>query len=209
MVIETTTFQSDDYGWFHPEPTLAALLPERMRFPNNKPKEDPGALWSLQASLLAFAEDQLGPRDSTKKIYQPQFTDQGPMLRNTPKLDGAYAELSRGAENFWSTALFELAHETVHLLDPSVGNTNYFEEGIAVRFSLWLAPNHSAHVRESNSAYFDALRMVEQISESPIETAKLARERFGALNKVSGANLNELCPNADPDLLVKLVQEFI
>lgn len=172
------------------------------------PREDPVALWALQVELLSLAEDVLGPRDESKKIYQPQFTDNGPMLRNTPELDGAYAELSRSAENYWPTTLFELAHETVHLLNPTVGCTNYFEEGVAVHFSLNFSPEHNEHVRNSISAYCEALELVEQVSEFPLETARLAREQFGALSKVSAANLEELCPFTEKELVIRLAAEF-
>ncbi len=62
------------------------------------PREDPSGLWSMQVHLLKLAEDILGPRDASKTIYQPVFADDGPYIRNTPNLDGAFAELSRNAE---------------------------------------------------------------------------------------------------------------
>ncbi len=179
-----------------------------MIFPTKQPKEADCALWTLQLELLAKAEEQLGPRDPTKKIYQPQFTDNGPMLRNTPGLDGAYTELSHAAENFWATAVFEMAHETVHLLNPTVGNTNYFEEGIAVYFSLTLAPDYNEYIRNSNSAYCEALSLVEELSEGPLETGSQVRERFGSLSNVSAANLEDLCPSAERELVIRLVREF-
>ena len=86
------------------------------------PREDPSALWSVQLQLLSLAEDTLGPRDISKVIYQPIFTDHDPNIRNTPNLDGAFAELSRNAEGYWPTVAKELAHETVHLLNPKPGN---------------------------------------------------------------------------------------
>ena len=85
------------------------------------PGQDPSALWSMQLQLLRLAEDTLGPRDASKVIYQPIFVEDGPHIRNTPNLDGAFAELSRNAEGYWPTVVKELAHETVHLLNPRPG----------------------------------------------------------------------------------------
>ena len=181
---------------------------QHLPLPDTKPRDDPVALWSLQVNLLAAAEKALGPRDKSKKIYQPQFTDNGPMLRNTSELDGVYTELSRGAEGNWFTTAFEMAHETVHLLNPTIGGTNYFEEGIAVHFSLTLAPEYNNYIRCSNSDYCEALNLVEEFSKSPMEMGRLARERFGALSKVSTAKLEELCPTAERELLVRLAEEF-
>ena len=41
---------------------------------------------------LSIAEAALGARDTTTKMYQPSFTYDGPHIRNTPELDGAFAE---------------------------------------------------------------------------------------------------------------------
>ena len=65
-----------------------------MQFPATNPIDDPTALWAVQLELLGHAETLLGPRDQSKKVYQPLFTDHGPNLRNTPDLDGAFVELS-------------------------------------------------------------------------------------------------------------------
>ena len=112
-----------------------------MQFPTTNPVDDPLALWALQLELLGQAETLLGPKDQSKKVYQPQFTDHGPNLRNTPNRDGAFVELSRAAETDWAEAVFEMAHETVHLLNPVAGYTNNLEEGVAVAFSLHVQPS--------------------------------------------------------------------
>ena len=57
-------------------------------------------------------------------------------------LDGAFAELSRASECYWPTVVFEMAHETVHLLNPVPGNANNLEEGVAVAFSLRVQPSY-------------------------------------------------------------------
>lgn len=179
-----------------------------MFFPRTKPAETPAALWQLQVELLANAEGTFGLRDRSKEVCQPQFTDQGPMLRNTAQQDGAYAELSHAAGNHWPTAVFELAHETVHLLNPTVGCTNYFEEGIAVHFSLLMAPEFNEYFRNSHSPYCEALNLVEEVSCAPLETGREARERFGALSAISEAQLAEICPDAREGLLAKLASDF-
>ena len=90
-----------------------------MRLPATQPVNDPAGLWSLQLEILAMAESLLGPRESSKKIYQPQFTDNGPQLRNTPDLGGAYVELSRNGQRYWPTVVFEMSHETSALYNQA------------------------------------------------------------------------------------------
>ena len=60
-----------------------------MQLPQTRPKDDPVALWALQLDLLSIAKAALGARDTSKKIYQPNFADDGPHIRNTPELNGA------------------------------------------------------------------------------------------------------------------------
>ena len=74
-----------------------------MRLPETKAQDDRSGLWSLQLELLSMAESVLGPRDILKKIYQPKFTDEGPQLRNTPHLDGAFADLASAIGLLWFT----------------------------------------------------------------------------------------------------------
>ena len=117
-----------------------------MQLPGTNPKDDPKALWSLQLELLALAEFHLGPRDASKKIYPPQFGADYPQVRLTPNEDGAFAKLSRNGEQYWPTAVYELAHETTHLLNPvKLGEASNLEEGVAVAFSI--KAQHSYGIR--------------------------------------------------------------
>ena len=89
-----------------------------MLLPQTSPRDDPATLWALQKNLLSIAKATLGVRDTSKKIYQSVFTDDGPHIRDTPELDGAFAELSRNGECYWPTVIYEMAHETVHPSQP-------------------------------------------------------------------------------------------
>ena len=180
-----------------------------MRLPETKPQDDRSGLWSLQLELLSMAESVLGPRDILKKIYQPKFTDEGPQLRNTPNLDGAFVELSRFGECYWPTVVYEMAHETVHLLDPIPGNTNNLEEGVAVAFSLDVQPSYGVSMRPSEPSYHYALQLVWMLPGGPLEAANRVRRRYGALGSVTAQILEELFPNIDRAILSKLAEKFV
>ena len=156
-----------------------------------------------------MAESLLGPRDVSKKVCQPQFTDNGPRLRNTPNLDGAFAELSRAGECYWPTVVFEMAHETVHLLNPIPGNTNNLEEGVAVKFSLYVQPSYGIRIWPRTTSYLYALQLVDMLPGGPLEAAKQLRYRVGALSNVTEQHLGELFPNVDRVILNKLTEPFI
>ena len=180
-----------------------------MQLPQTRPQDDPAVLWALQVELLSVAESLLGPRDVSKKICQPQFTDDGPQLRNTPNLDGAFVELSRGGEGYWPTVVFEMAHETVHLLNPIAGNTNNLEEGVAVKFSLYVQPSYGILIWPRTTSYLYALQLVGMLPGGPLEATKHLRDRVGALSDVTELHLGELFPNVDRVILNKLAERFI
>ena len=173
------------------------------------PKDDAVSLWTLQCALMSLAEDTLGPRDSSKKIYQPIFADDGPYIRNTPNLDGAFAELSRNAETYWPTAVYELAHETVHLLNPKPGVGNWLEEGIAVTFSVHAQLCFRLNTQFPNTqSYRHALNLVSGLPDSPLVAGRNIRDACGSLDSVTPSILGTLFPSVDPQLLTQLCEPF-
>lgn len=179
-----------------------------IQLPETKPLDDPEAMWALQVHLLSTAESILGRRDLSKKIYQPQFSADGPRIRNTPKLDGAFTELSRAGECYWPAVVFEMAHETVHLLDPVPGDTNNFEEGVAVAFSLHVQPSFGVCIQPSMPSYLSAFQLVCTLPGGPLRAARRARDRFGALNAITIQDLQGLFPSVGEEVLRKLAERF-
>ena len=170
-----------------------------MQLPQASPKDDPVALWALQLDLLSNAEAALGARDTSKKICQPKFADDGPHIRNTPNLDGAFAELSRNSECYWPTAINELAHETVHLLDPALGIGNYLCEGVAVAFSVYAQTIRGLQPQPIGlPSYRHALELASQLPNGPLEAARQVRASVGALRQVTTRHLEDLFPGRGP-----------
>lgn len=179
------------------------------RFPDTYPGDDPSALWTLQHELLSLAESVFGPRDTSKTIFQPQFDDYGPHIRNTPTLDGAFVELSRHAEHYWPTAVYEMAHETVHLLDPVPGNTNNLEEGVAVAFSLWVQPIYGFHMETKTESYLYALELVRMLHSDPLEAGGRVRNNVGALSGCDERDLAALFPGVQRSVMTEIASDFI
>ncbi len=125
-------------------------------------------------------------------------------------MDAAWAELSRNGERYWPTVVFEMAHETVHLLNPIPGNTNYLEEGVAVTFSLsaQLLYGINVSVPSSEKLYLLALELVAMLPGDPLEAGRRVRERVGALGAARVQDLEQLFPGVEVSLLGKLVEEF-
>lgn len=177
-----------------------------MIFSNARPDLSPIVLWQLQNELLHLAENLLGPRDHRKIIYQPAFLSGGPYLWNSTNRDGAAAVLSMNAAGFWPAAVYEMAHETVHLLNPIDGYTNWLEEGVAVAFSLH-ALEHYAMDKYSPTlqAYTDALELVMELPGRPFAVPRAARSIAGALSAVTVESLHAAAPDHANEKLDRLV----
>jgi len=181
-----------------------------MQFPVARPDAEPSFLWWLQNDLLSVAESNLGLRDQSKKIYQPAFDIHGPRLINTPTFDGAFAQLSPNAAGYWPTAVYELAHETVHLLNPTAANTNWLEEGIAVAFSVFALDHYNLSAqRPTSGSYVEALVLVQDLPDGPFPTARRVREVAGALNAVSYEQLTDIVPWHDQSKLRQLATRCV
>ena len=172
------------------------------------PKDTKVAVWALQNFLLGEAEKLLGQKDIDKQIFQPVFEDRGPFIRNRVQNDGAWAVLSHNAGGYWPTTLYELAHETIHLLNPVVGHTNYLEEGIAVAFSIDMSKNETTHPMSPNDKYYQrALELVQLLPNGTYESAKRIRNEFGSLGNVSVAGLKKLFPTLEVEVIEELCSE--
>jgi hypothetical protein len=158
-----------------------------MLFPTTRPDDaaSASALWSIQMDLLSRAEAVFGRRDTTKKIFQPVFEDTNPHLINTPTFDGAFVALSRNAAGHWPTTIYEMAHETTHLLDPIAGRAKWIEEGAAVAFSIFISRTLTDHPMApvGTSVYSEALSLVERlpVDDFPHPTCSHTRSRQRSL----------------------------
>ena len=176
-----------------------------IHFPTSSPDASPVDLWRVQNEILAVAESLLGPRDCSKHICQPVFKDDGPYLINTK--DGACAALSNNAAGYWPTAVYELAHETVHLLNPVEGTTNWLEEGVAVAFSVHVSNTMTPHkmAPADGSSYDKALKLVHHLAEPCFDAATRIRQKSGSLSGATEETLHTLFPTVEEDVIQRLV----
>jgi hypothetical protein len=180
-------------------------------FSKELPEKSGVAVWQLQIFLLQEAEKIFGIRDTEKIVYQPTFSNndkEGPMIMNKHNSDGAWAQLSVNSKAYWPCTLYELAHETVHLLNPVLGNTNYLEEGVAVAFSIEMSESETNHpMTTEDPIYLEAYRLVKLLPNNMYESVKMIRDKCGSLGEASAADLIELFPGLDPQIIKQLCTE--
>ena len=176
---------------------------------STSPIDDPAVLWALQLELLAIAEALFGPRDASFQLYQPQFFVEGPNVRFSVDQEGVWAELSYNGRKYWPAVVYEMAHETVHLLDPVVGNANNLEEGVAVAFSLHAQTLYGVDVQvPSIPSYVYALKLVDKLPGDILSDVALIRRELGPLSHVTLDGLRGLFPNLDAHLANELTHKF-
>lgn len=177
-------------------------------FSNKFPEDDGVALWALQCFLKNQCEVRLGKVSEDKKIYQPIFNGDRPHIVNTASCDGAFAALSENSRRYWPTALYELAHETVHLLDPIAGYTNYLEEGLAVHFSVEMSKLFTQHQQQPNCRFYNqAWQLVNQLPDDIYQSGAKIRENFGSLSKATSAGIKNLFPSLSEHVAKELCRE--
>lgn len=86
--------------------------------------------------MLRTAEERFGVRDKDYSVLGIEFGESGPFIWYPGNCKNIAIQLSIGSMASERCALYELAHECIHLLTPTgKGTANYLEEGLAVYFS--------------------------------------------------------------------------
>lgn len=176
-------------------------------------QNDGSALWALQCFLRSPCESVFGLKAHDKEIYQPKFNpcDVSPD-RDRPHIlvfpEGAQAVLSNSARTYWPTTLYELAHETVHLLNPITGDASYLEEGMAVYFSVQMSQLHTEHAMSPTCPfYIRAQQLVQQLPYGVYESGRIIREQCGSFDAATSDSLLSLFPQLDREVADALCRE--
>ncbi|EHK9050398.1 hypothetical protein RH728_004173 [Vibrio vulnificus] len=181
------------------------------KFSDLEPINSPSAMWALQQFMVLEVERRLGHRDAQKTICQPTFHDDPkakPCIVNRFSLDGAWACLSVGSKTNWECAYFEIAHETVHLLNPVVGNTNYLEEGVAVVFAEKMQQLQGIALTNIECPFYKRAKLlVEQLPGGVFEAATKIREICGSLGVAKSSDLTSLFPTLNQSVADELCME--
>jgi hypothetical protein len=93
-------------------------------------------LASPTGEIIQLLEDRYGPRDRSFTLLGIEFCGPRPQTWFPNNCQHVVIQLSESAMNDEVRALYQLAHECVHLLDPVVfAQASVFEEGVATLFS--------------------------------------------------------------------------
>lgn len=181
-----------------------------MNFSKSQPVNDEPRLWKLQGYFLIEAERLLGPRDKSKKIYQPSWDLDGPHVRYTTNKDGAFAELGFNAKTNWEMVVYQLAHETIHLLDQHGGKqTHLLEEGAAVRFSLDMMKKYGFDTTGLPvlDSYKTALKLFDLLGNEPYSILKELRAECGNFIAIDATAIKAKCPGVSEKSISEMLSK--
>jgi hypothetical protein len=192
-------------------------------FENNRIKTDSLDEW-LELFLVE-AETLFGPRlfptmQQPTKIF---FEGNRPgMVFGEKDEDGKFKQflikLSNNARTDLQRALYELSHESVHLLSPVPWEDTMLEEGIACWYEEHWArkcPNsfpawaqNVTHYGFQHKKYSEAKRLVTELLELDKTCIRRMREIEPQLGKITASLILQTVPNADPGAAKALVKKW-
>jgi hypothetical protein len=136
-------------------------------------------------SMISEVEELFGPRNHDYTILGVEFSGTIPGIWFPRDCKHIAIQLGKPAMMDFNKAHFQLAHETVHLLDPVVGGTqNVLEEGLATFYQLRyihrLDPNYFTGDAKYDAACMFALRLMAE-SPNAIKTLRAQGQTISAL----------------------------
>jgi hypothetical protein len=168
--------------------------------------------------FLEEAEAQFGSRDRSFTILGIEFND-GPNRLVYPNThhDQIVIQLSIEARYHRDQALFQLAHETVHVLAPvDVGTATVLEEGLATYFSLTApqfadptyAQRGEATLTNKFQAYRDALEDVRALLSVDRKIIGHVRRANRLFASITAKRLREAAPHCSAEVTGRLTRTF-
>jgi hypothetical protein len=171
------------------------------------PADDMSALYALRDHLLEMVQTEMGARNTDYWIGPTIFEADGPRIY-FPESMTVGIQLSEGARAYWPTAVFETAHEVVHMLNPVKHPTTWFEEAVATDCGLRCALSLSGIAIPTPGNWRIAVDVLRRAFPDTVGTARAVREQFGAFSMVTAHGLSSRYPDRDPRDLQVLAQEF-
>jgi len=182
-----------------------------------------GHSWTLTTRLGKFlqkAEKEYGVRDKSWTILGVEFSAEGqptvwyPFSHDNTKFIAI--QLTRRAANNKKRALFQLAHETIHLLSPAGPNqqSSVLEEGLATYFSIHALADTGVKIKAQyigSKPYAQSYILVSKLYELHSDTStriKGLRAKGRTLSNINKDELMQSFPNIDAKLAGLLTQRF-
>ncbi|MEH2289305.1 hypothetical protein [Nostoc sp.] len=188
-----------------------ATVQDSLVIANPLPSGD-GYTWTLASRLgeiISDIEAQFGKRDRSWTILGIEFCDSGPKTWFPGDCGHIVIQLGSSAKEDPVQALFQLAHESVHLLDPVVSSFGtVLEEGLATYFSLQYIEQFHSNYTTSDMNYATAARLTAHLLDINPMAIKELRSRGIKIAQITASQLLAVCPKLPKSIALALVTPF-
>jgi hypothetical protein len=154
--------------------------------------------WTLVSQLgvmLREVENLLGPRNREYSILGIEFSGTVPQIWFPGNCKHIAIQLGEPAMSDSKRARFQLAHETVHLLDPVVGGTaNVLEEGLATYYQLMYIHRLDPTYGTGDAKYDNASQLASKLLTHRPDAVKTLRSVGRTISTLTAAELRTECP---------------
>ncbi|MGJ5633257.1 hypothetical protein [Nostoc sp. CALU 1950] len=188
-----------------------ATVKDSLVIANPLPSGD-GYTWTLASRLgemISHIEAQFGKRDRSWTILGIEFCESGPKTWFPGDCGHIIIQLGLSAKEDPVQALFQLAHESVHLLDPVVsGFGTVLEEGLATLFSLEYIKQFHPNYTTSDTKYADAARLTAHLLDITPMAIKELRSKGIKISQITASQLLAVCPQLPKSIALALATPF-
>ena len=134
-------------------------------------------LTTLLGTLLADAEAMFGPRDASFTPLGVEFSGDRPQVWYPGNRNHVSILLTDSARTDTNQAIFQLAHEVVHLLAPTGGaNAPLVEEGLAALFQQRASETYDLGYQLASKPYIRATELTNEMLKRDSTIIKRLRE---------------------------------
>lgn len=166
-------------------------------------------LTTLLGDCLSHAEAQFGQRDLTYTVLGVEFGGPNPKIWYPGDCKHVSVMLSASCLNDIDRAIFQLAHEVVHLLSPTgQSDANVLEEGLATHFQHYYSKLRGIAYTNDDQKYLAAERDVQTLLALKHDAIKLVRQTQPCISKITDQQLLAVCPHLRPEIAQRLSDKF-
>jgi len=167
-------------------------------------------LASRLGQMLEMAEQRFGPRDKSYTILGFEFRAGLPQIWFPGSRKRVIVQLDFSSMNDPNLPLFQMAHQSVHLLTPVLPvHASVLEEGLATYFSKEYMAAHIGGVWLTGDQKYDRAEVLaRKLLLFNADAVKALRELVSVISEATAQNILKICPSLSSQLAEQLVVTF-
>lgn len=188
------------------------LIKTSMDIRNNIFTDIPGRnINNIFTDIMQAIEINFGPKDYTFRFCGIILSDEVPNIyfpSGFSKKD-IQIRITHNCEYNLKHAVYQVAHEAVHLLSPGLkGTSTYLEEGLATFFAHLYTNKKYGEIHIGDKKYALAADMAKTLLVNNISGIKQMRKKEPNLSQITSQMLVEYYPSLPIELLEALTTNF-